>query len=690
MEPAFIRMLLPARWLAAPLLAGVALEAALLLAGGAQPFAQGPLVAGLALLFLAGTWLAFGWLLGGLGVGLARARAHGPWAGRAFQAASAAALAAALLVHALSWGLYLRTGKFADLEVIRYGLVNLDYIARQVRLLEPLRLLLLGLGLGAVVAGLELAVARLAAPREGPPDLHRRRAALVVVLVLAGSVAHLLIGLDASEQRRGLRLDVVRNRLHPASAVVHGALEALLGEGVPATLDPAELVPRAAAAAWTPPPPAGPPPHVLIIEVESLRPDVIGRVHQGRAVMPTVDALVPRSRVFTRAYAVSTHSDYSDPSLISGLYPLWSPEHHYYRLDDPWPRVRLYDLLGPAGWATAVISSGNERWGGMDRFYESPHLELHHHAELSDAATRLSRLDTGFAGEVAAGVLRSGNVDDATTMDLTIAWVEAQLRAGRPLCLRLNLQYSHFPYELPDDAPRPFQPCAIDFPASFLAYPRDKVEVVRNAYYNALHAIDAQLARLLAVLERAGALERSILLIAGENGEAFHERGQVTHAGGPFEPAVRVGALLHAPGRVTPGVDDYPVALVDVVPTILGLLGWPPHPGHQGIDVLARDRPPLAERTLYFHTQTGLARMDAVLAAGRWKLLHDRDAGTRVLYDLAQDPREEVDLSAARPELFRQLSAHLAEFRRRQLSYYRHPAYHLQAFPPAPPRLRLE
>src|SRR5262249_12467298 len=151
-----------------------------------------------------------------------------------------------------------------------------------------------------------------------------------------------------------------------------------------------------------------------------------------------------------------------------------------------------------------------------------------------------SDLDTGFAAEVQSGALRAGKLDDGQTTDIAISWVTACAQRGEPFCLRLNYQDAHFPYEIAKEAERPFQPCAIDFPASFLGYPADKVDVVRNAYYNALHESDRQIGRLVEALQSLGRLDDTILVVYGENGEAFYENGAVCHAGIPVEPAIRV------------------------------------------------------------------------------------------------------------------------------------------------------
>lgn len=90
--------------------------------------------------------------------------------------------------------------------------------------------------------------------------------------------------------------------------------------------------------------------------------------------------------------------------------------------------------------------------------------------------------------------------------------------------------------ELPEPAPgspRPFRPSAIDFDVSFLSYPVEKTGVLGNAYVNSLSNCDLQLERLVAALREIGQLDRTILVVYVENGEAFHENGFVTHAQHP-------------------------------------------------------------------------------------------------------------------------------------------------------------
>jgi arylsulfatase A-like enzyme len=360
--------------------------------------------------------------------------------------------------------------------------------------------------------------------------------------------------------------------------------------------------------------------------------------------------------------------------------------HHYYTPTDPWPKTLIYDLLSQAGYETAMISASNEKWGGMDQFYETPGLGLYYDAERSGIVRPVDPRDSGFAKEVRRGVLRAGSLVDSHVMDVALSWLAARAQDGRPFFLQISFQSSHFPYNLPESCPRPFQPAEIDFDASFASYPPEKAPVVRNAYFNALHESDRQLGRLVEALTIAGLLKNTLLVVMGENGEAFHENGAVSHAGPPVEPAVHIALVLHAPDLAEPAIEEFPVELIDITPTALGLIGFQSHPNFQGINVLGSQRPRLADRVLFFHTENPLCRSDGLLYQGRWKLIHDRVLDDWRLFDVISDPGETRNLIEQQQGLAQRLQATLLQWRHQQLAYYQYPFYYLAYYPPPPPR----
>jgi arylsulfatase A-like enzyme len=595
-----------------------------------------------------------------------------------------------LLIYGTSWGFFLKTGQFATIEVVQFAAGNWGMLLDYLRHAEPTQIWSFGCVLAAAIT-LPISFLVLMSQSQwfrtpvkgsGPGQ----RVVWWLATLLLGAVLYSVTD-DPLPDRRNVSIDVLVRRLNPLVTLAASGAESLFCEAIEPILDHEDLTRIKPEWSESPASVVNDESSIVFVAIESLRHDVIHMRRQGREIMPTLNGLANRGLQLTRAYAQSTHSDYSDPSVYSSLYPLRSRRHHYYSASEPWPKTFIYDVLKQAGYSTAIFSSQNEAWGGMDLFLKSRGLDLFRDAQNSGLPTHISRYDTGAFQGVSSGMLTCGSLDDAHTTDAAIAWIKEQASHGKPFFLGMNLQSSHFPYELPPDGAHPFEPCAINFDASFVSYPIEKVEVVKNAYLNSLHYCDQQLARLTTALREIGRWDNTILVVYGDNGEAFHENGLVTHAQAPFEPGIHVAAVIHAPKQLSPGTESYPVELIDLAPTVLGISGHEAHPNFQGINALSPERPAVEQRLLFFHVENPIARADAVLLAGRWKLQHDRMSGRESLFDLDSDPGERRNLIGVEIDRAGLLHLLLNTWRMRQLSYYHFPSYYENFYPPCPPHM---
>ena len=510
-----------------------------------------------------------------------------------------------------------------------------------------------------------------------------RRCTAWVVLTYATLMLWRSIPAEPSDLQRALRRQVISHQLNPSLTMLISFCETRSTEPISAVLTPSQLAPFASTQRMIP---LSHKPNIIVVAIESLRHDTVHLSHQGREVLPTLNRLATQGLEFSNAYAQSTHSDYADVCLLSSLYPLRTREHHFYRPDDPWPKTQIYDILKPQGYATAIISSQNEMWGGMAHFLASDNLDYFYHPETADHETNSFQMDPGFARELKSGALRAGKFTDQHTTSEAIRWIREQVALDKPFFLAMNFQSSHFPYLLPASTALPFQPCGLAPGISFADYPPAETTAVRNAYFNAIHECDRQLERLVASLKSLHQLDQTIIVVTGENGEAFHECGSVTHAREPVGPAIHVACIMHAPQLIQPGVEEYPLEHVDLVPTLLGLLKLGPHANFQGLDVLSDHRPAILDRLTFCHVNSSFSRSDAVMLAARWKLVDDRTAGRVHLYDVVDDPNEDHDLIDEQPDFAARLLQVLKTWRERQLAYYHFPNYYLNYYPPLPPR----
>jgi arylsulfatase A-like enzyme len=276
----------------------------------------------------------------------------------------------------------------------------------------------------------------------------------------------------------------------------------------------------------------------------------------------------------------------------------------------------------------------------------------------------------------------AGKLDDALTIGSAIDWLRNQHRSGRQFFLSLNLQTSHFPYELANKGNGPFAPAMIDFKSSAIGYPADKTPIVRNAYYNALAYIDQQIDRLMQALEDDGIRDQTIVAITGDHGEAFNEAGYSGHALMPLETVLKVGLVLNCPSSIHPGEEEYLAQSVDVVPTLIGLLGIGQHPAFQGIDLFSRTRPPNRERLLFIHCCNPLVDMDAVVTGNGWKYIVNRKSNRAKLLFQPTDFAKHADQSDANRAIAAELAETLEAWRLQQLLYYSRARYYVYYYPP--------
>ncbi len=95
---------------------------------------------------------------------------------------------------------------------------------------------------------------------------------------------------------------------------------------------------------------------------------------------------------------------------------------------------------------------------------------------------------------------------------------------------------------------------------------------LKNRYINASHHVDAQIGRILDHLKQQGLLDHTIVIITGDHGEEFMEKGHWGHNAGFHEEQIHTPMVLHIPGR-KPQVIHYLTSHMDIVPTLLPLLG---------------------------------------------------------------------------------------------------------------------
>ncbi len=376
--------------------------------------------------------------------------------------------------------------------------------------------------------------------------------------------------------------------------------------------------------------------NVVLISIDSLRADHLGAYGYARATSPTIDALADRGVLFRNASSTTAWTLPGHMSILTGRSLLGHGVVADERqLADDVPT--LAKSLKGAGYATGAIVSApyvEARYGfgqGFDE-YDDKTIAFATHGESYK--------------EVTAPLLQ----------DTAAAWLERQ--AGGKFFLFLHYWDVHYDY-----APGPpydtlFDPHydgSIDGtnfyfnPAVHPHMDRADLAHVLALYDGEIRLVDDHLAKLRGVLERLGVAEKTILVITSDHGEEFFEHGRKGHHRTLHDEILRVPLVMYVP-RTTPRRPEVAMesSIVDIMPTVLGLVGVELPAGLDGADLSAVafgdrnewDRSTIAElyRAESLNVQVSLRRKGK-------KLIHHFNDRQVEAYDVATDPGELQRLS---------------------------------------------
>lgn len=180
------------------------------------------------------------------------------------------------------------------------------------------------------------------------------------------------------------------------------------------------------------------------------------------------------------------------------------------------------------------------------------------------------------------------------------------------------------------------------------------------AYDYGVAEVDRQMGVLWGQLEKSGLLQNSVVVIFSDHGEELFEHGEGNHSSF-YEHTARIPLLIHAPGTENSETSQTLISLVDVMPTVLDILGLSIPNQAQGKSVFDQDR----DGQYVFGSSLGIT----YVRDQNWKLIQ-AEQGKAELFHLKLDPQEKHNLIDLRLSEVRkkteELERAIAEFRLRQ------------------------
>ncbi len=398
-----------------------------------------------------------------------------------------------------------------------------------------------------------------------------------------------------------------------------------------------------AACAEPPPPPSradDPRPDVVLVVLDTLRPDHLELFGHERMTAPFLSSLARGATVFPRAFSTSSKTTPATASVMTGTYPtrhnvlrgLEVAKRHADKLTEDGETRLDVKVLPPDMTLLAELFRG----AGYRTFGLSANTQVNAAMGYARGFERFECLDWTA-------------VDDS--LETLVPW-EDEIRASTvPVFVYLHLIDPHHPYHRRTDW--------------FLPRRGEDIEKDRARYESEIRFLDDHLAELFGRFDWA---ERALVAVVSDHGEEFLDHGKTGHRFSLYDELNRVLFLVRPPGAEGPPRESAETAsLVDVLPTLLELVGRTPPEDRHGRSLAAavRGEPGAARdpRTVFAHRAEGGYHMWAAIRFP-WKLIQVDEDKPPMLFDLAADPEELEDLAGDHPDVVDELLDALDEHRR--------------------------
>jgi uncharacterized sulfatase len=391
----------------------------------------------------------------------------------------------------------------------------------------------------------------------------------------------------------------------------------------------------------------------------------LGAYGNREAITPNMDRLAREGVKFNQAFVTTPVCSPSRVAFLTGLYgtqvgitDYLTPAEGASGMGLPKTATTWPQVLQQNGYKTALF--GKYHLGIKPEFHPTKRgFDYFMGSQQGSFAPVNPKL------EVNGNIVEVKGASSDIVMDDAVKWIEAN--QDKPFAALIHFREPHTPYgPMPDEDTKLFanlDPTIPNQRGLDLAH----VKRLTRAYYAAVHAVDRNVGKLLALLDRLNLADKTIVMFQSDHGYNLGHHGIETKGNGywiaggvngPKRPnmwdtSLRIPLLIRWPGVVKAGSEINETVLnLDMFASVLGMLKvkLPTNVPQNGSDFspLLRGQTLPNWRTEFFGQydlhNVGLAYM-RMLRTTEWKLVRHYHANELdELYDLKNDPGETKNL----------------------------------------------
>lgn len=330
------------------------------------------------------------------------------------------------------------------------------------------------------------------------------------------------------------------------------------------------------------------PPSLLIVLADQMRWRDVGCA-DGRAKTPTLDALGDQGVVLTNCYANTPVCTPSRACFLTGSHAM---SHRAVANDLPLDEGRMTfgEVAEGAGYQTAYV--GKWHLDGVPRSKFTPPGPRRHGFQYWAVHNCTHQYFRPRYYRDDPTMIEADGYEPTVQTDLMLSFLRG-LGTDQPFLGVLSWGPPHDPYDQvperyrklygPDDV-KPLPNVDLERLARNPQLGNRELTAMTRDYYAAYSALDAEVGRLLEELDDLGRADDTIVCFSSDHGDMLGAHGLLNKQT-PYEESIHVPLIMRWPQGLPAGVrDDQLISMVDLGPTLLGLLGTGSPPEMEGED----------------------------------------------------------------------------------------------------------
>lgn len=362
--------------------------------------------------------------------------------------------------------------------------------------------------------------------------------------------------------------------------------------------------------------------NVLLITMDTTRADRLGAYGYGKGKTPSLDSLAQKGVRFENAYCQVPLTLPSHCSIMTGTYPVYHNVHNNGSYVLGPEQLTLAEVLKEKGLKTSafVASFSVDSRFGLNKGFEV--------------------YDDDFQPGLPFKPVNSERKAEQV-FKVFAPWLDKN--AGAQFFCWVHFFDPHLPYQ----PPSPY-----------------KEQFADNPYDGEIAYMDSYIGKIVEKLRDVHILDRTLIVLAGDHGEAFGEKVETGHGVFLYEGTMRVPLILYAEDHLPQGkVVKGRVRLIDIMPTILDMLNVPRPAPNQGMSLVpyvqGRKTNDLESYIETYYPRENYGWSELIGLVDRdWKFIR---APKPELYNLKADPKEVQNAFPSEPKLAAEMGRRLEE-----------------------------